>query len=382
MDLYALLGVTRAASADEIGRAYRRLARRYHPGVNPGDARAAATYDEIEQAFSVLGNSDRRREYDRGAIAPAGEVVAASVAFQGFDFSALAQGAQAATFSELFADVFQAAARRATTPEAPLDIALTLSLAFEDAIRGGHFPLSVLRQERCASCGGGGRLLRSAAPCPQCHGEGTLRWARGHMVFTKTCDACDGSGRLTSQSCRSCSGAGVIERSEVVHVTLPPGVEPGVRVVVPGRGHASPMHGPAGDLYVTVDVAEHPFFRRRGRDLFVTLPIAVHEAALGARVDVPTLGEPVRLRIPAGTSSGRQLRIAGHGVPASPGRDPSEAGDLVVDVQIVLPPLRDERSRRLMKEFGQLNGGDVRQRLFEGRRCGNLDAAISKGKPL
>jgi len=368
MDLYALLGVTRAATPDEIGRAYRRLARRYHPGVNPGDARAAAMYVDIEQAFSVLGDSDRRREYDRGAIAPAAESVEASVAFQGFDFSALAQGAQAATFSELFADVFQEAARRATNPDAPLDISVTLSLTFEDAIRGGQFPLSVLRQERCASCGGDGRLLRSAAPCPQCHGEGTLRWARGHMVFTKTCEACDGSGRLTSQSCRTCSGMGVIERSDVVQVTLPPGIEPGVRVVVPGRGHASPMQGAVGDLYVTVDVADHPFFRRRGRDLYVTLPVAVHEAALGARVEVPTLGEPVRLRIPPGTSSGRQFRIAGHGVPAAPGHHPSESGDLIVDIQIVLPSLRDERSRALMKEFGQLNGGDVRQQLFEGRR--------------
>lgn len=367
MDLYALLGVTRAASADEIGRAYRRLARRYHPGVNPGDARAAAMYEDIEQAFSVLGNSDRRRDYDRGAVAPAGETVEASVSFQGFDFSALAQGNQAATFSELFADVFQEAARRATAPDTPLDISIALSLTFEDAIRGGEFPVSVLRQERCASCGGDGRLLRSAAPCPQCHGEGTLRWARGHMVFTKTCEACDGSGRLTSQSCRTCSGAGVIMRSEVVHVTLPPGIEPGIRVVVPGRGHTSPMHGSVGDLYVTVDVGEHPFFRRHGKDLHVIVPIAVHEAALGARVDVPTLGEPVRLRIPAGTSSGRQFKLAGHGVPAAPGQDASASGDLIVEVQIVLPALRDERSRALLKEFGQLNDADVRQHLFEGR---------------
>jgi molecular chaperone DnaJ len=363
MDLYGLLGLSRDATADAIERAYRRLARRYHPGVNPGDQVAEALFRQIQEAYDVLSHLERRREYDRGTSRPAATAAAAVVSFEGFDFSAPAEGPVAATFTELFAGVFQRAARQAVLPVqgAPIEIALPLS--FEDAIRGGTFPISVVRQERCPHCAGYGQTACPPVVCPACAGQGGHRSARGHMVFTKTCETCEGSRRLTRQLCGSCDGSGLMPRSEVVTITLPPGIESGARVVVPGRGHGGANRGPAGDLYVRVEVAPHRHFTRERRDLLLNVPVAVHEAALGARVTVPTLDGAVKLRIPPGTASGERLRVAGRGVPGPPGSD--EAGDLVVTVHIVLPALLDERSKALLREFGTRNDADVRSGLFE-----------------
>ena len=366
MDLYALLGVARAASAGEIERAYRRMARRYHPGVNPGDRMAEDLFRQVQHAFAILSDVERRREYDRGGASPSAPVAAAvSVSLEGFDFTAPADAAQAATFTELFADVFQEAAREATTPTRGTDVEATLSLSFRDAVTGGSFPLSVVRQQRCTVCGGDGRVSRQPVVCPSCGGAGARRWMRGHMVFTRTCESCEGSGHLTVQPCRACGGIGTQPRSEVVTVTVPAGIEAGSRLSVPGRGHAGARGGPAGDFYVTVEIGSHPFFGRRGRDLTLTLPLAVHEAALGAKVEVPTMRDPLRLRIPPGTSSGRTFRVQGAGVPAPAGAPPETAGDLLIEIQIVLPPVRDERSKELLREFGRINGEHVRDHLFE-----------------
>lgn len=363
MDLYAVLGVPRNAAPGELERAYLRLARRYHPGINPGDGVAAELYRRVQEAYAVLGDPDRRRDYDRGGVTPPVSAVEATVSFEGFDFTSAAEGAAAATFSELFADVFQDAARRVTAPEQGASIDLGLVLSFEDAVRGGQFPLSVVRSERCGTCAGTGQVPRPPTACPQCQGAGARRWARGHMVFTKACEACGGAGQLVSFGCRTCGGAGVHPRSEVVTLALPPGIEPGTRISVPGRGHAGARGGPAGDLYVAVDVTPHAFLRRDGRDLVMTLPVAVHEAALGARITVPTLDGPVVLRIPAGSASGQRLRLRGRGVPGdAAGAVPD--GDLIAEVQIVLPPVRDERSKELLREFGRLNDVDVRRHLF------------------
>ncbi len=363
MDLYTLLGVARTASSAEIERAFRRLARRYHPGVNPGDRVSEAMYQQIQEAYAVLADVTRRREYDRGAR---GEpVVEATITFEGFDFEAPAEGPRAATFSELFADVFQHAAQEATAPSRGLDVEADLQISFRDAARGADVPLSVTRKERCVACLGRGRVVRAAAGCPACGGSGSRRWARGHLVFTKACDVCAGQGRIDNETCRTCAGGGTGSRTEVITLSIPAGVDAGARIAVPGHGHAGARGGPAGDLYVTIDVGPHPFLRREGRDLHVTLPVAVHEAALGARVDVPTLDGTVRVRIPPGTASGERLRVRGQGIGFEPNRTDDEAGDLVVEVQIVLPRELDEESRSLLQEFGRRNGDDVRRTLFE-----------------
>ena len=363
MDLYALLGIARTASSAEIERAFRRLARRYHPGVNPGDRVSEAMYQQIQEAYAVLADVTRRREYDRGVR---GEpVVEATITFEGFDFEAPAEGPRAATFSELFADVFQQAAQEATTPSRGTDVEADLQISFRDAVRGADVPLSVTRQERCGGCAGRGRVVRPAVSCPACGGSGSRRWARGHLVFTKACEVCAGHGRIDTETCRTCAGVGTSSRTEVLTLSIPAGIAAGARIAVPGHGHAGARGGPAGDLYVTIDVGPHPFLRRDGRDLHVTLPVAVHEAALGARVDVPTLDGSVRLRVPPGAASGQRLRVRGQGVGLGPDRSDVEAGDLVVEVQIVLPRELDEESRSLLQEFGRRNSDDVRRALFE-----------------
>jgi molecular chaperone DnaJ len=363
MDFYALLGITRAASTDEIERAYRRLARRYHPGVNPGDRVAEDVYRQILEAYGVLGDATRRQHYDHGTRAASpGPEAAPSVSFAGFDFSAPADGPSAATFSEMFAGVFQQAARRATAPASGQDLEVELTLPFEAAMRGGGYPVSITRRDHCPSCGGDGRQARPPVACPDCHGQGLRRWARGHMVFTAPCDTCRGEGQITVQRCRMCQGSGLQPKGEIVTIAIPPGLDDQARLVVPGKGHVG-AGGVLGDLYIRVRVGAHRVLRRVGRDLHVTVPVAIHEAALGARVLVPTLGEPVRVKVPPGTSSGQTLRLTGRGVP--PASEGQAAGDLLVEVQVVVPPLEDERSRELMREFGRLNDLDVRRHLFE-----------------
>jgi molecular chaperone DnaJ len=360
MDVYAILGLSRTASDAEVERAYRRLARQYHPGINPGDRVAEALYRQIQEAYGVLADAERRRQYDRGG-GPAAAADARPVAFEGFDFSSPADGPLAATFSELFADVFQQAAQEATTPSRGADLEIGLSLSFVDAARGTAAPVSVTRRVRCPGCRGDGRMPVAPRVCPACAGDGTRHWARGHMVFSKSCERCGGTGHLSAERCRQCQGTGTVARTDVVTITVPPGLEPGARLSIPGHGHAGGRGGPTGDLYVTVEVAEHPYFRRVGRDLFVQVPVAVHEAALGARIEVPTLDGAARVRIPPATASGQRLRVRGRGLPAAPG---VEAGDLLVEVRIVLPPVLDEASRQLLREFGRLNDADVRRQLF------------------
>jgi molecular chaperone DnaJ len=358
MDLYAVLDLTSDATPADIERAYLRLARRYHPGVNPGDRLGAVRFKQVQEAYEILGDPNRRQQYDQGARNDS--TPAAVLAFDGFDFSVTAQGSDAATFSELFADVFQDAARRALQQVQGTSIELTMQVTFEEAMLGGAVPVSVARQERCPGCGGAGVVALAPSVCTSCDGHGATRWARGHMTFTKPCEPCGGTGQVTSMTCRTCAGNGLQTRSEVVTVSVPAGVESQTRLVVPGRGHAGPHGGPAGDLYVTIDVMPHPVFRREGRDLHVVVPVAIHEAALGARIDVPTLAGPVKARVPPGTPGGTRLRLRGHGVQFA-----NDAGDLVVEIQLVLPPVQDERSKALLREFGRLNPADVRAHLFE-----------------
>lgn len=350
MDLYSVLGLAPGATIAEIKRAYRRLARRYHPDINPGDRAAEALYRRIFDAYETLVDPARRRVYD---AAPAGAAAHEHVApeFSGFDFSAAAHGPQAATFTELFADILQPLASAAGGHAEPgADLHATLTVPFELAMRGGERQLVVTRQEACSACHGRGEVRTPEARCGPCHGTGKVRWARGHMVFTKTCAACRGTGRQRTQRCAICGGHGRQVRSEGVAVTIPPGVHDGARLRVPERGHAGRNGGRSGDLYVTVHVLPHDVFRREGDDLHVVAAVGVHEAVLGARIEVPSLEGPVRLRIPPGTQGGQRFRLRDRGVPTAAGT----RGDLFVEVRIVLPQVMDERGKELMREFGKL----------------------------
>ena len=358
MDLYAVLGLGPQASVADIKRAYRRLARRYHPGINPGDRAAEALFRRINEAYETLVDPVRRRQYDEtGRVSAGGPGAPGPLEFTGFDFSSAAHGPQAATFTELFADVLHPVALSAGRPEPGADLHAALTVSFLDALRGVERQVLVTRHQLCPACRGAGQIATPEARCPHCHGAGKVRWARGHMVFTRDCGTCHGAGSLRQQRCAVCTGEGRVVRTEAVPVMVPPGTADGVRLRIPERGHAGRRGGRPGDLYVAVHVLPHPLFRREGDDLHITLPVAVHEAVLGARVEVPALDGPLRLRIPPGTQAGQRFRLRGRGAP-SPGRG---QGDLIVHVQLVLPSIVDERSKELMREFGRINSEDVRR---------------------
>ena len=361
MDFYILLGVDRAATLEDIKRAYKRLARRFHPDINPGDRMAAAQFHRIAEAYETLSDPDRRRRYDSGGT-PSGASADATFGFEGFDFTVTVSGDTAPTFGDLFADVLhQRDAQRTGAPARGADLHQDLTLTFDAAMRGVERTVTVARQQSCHTCGGVGRLNVIENRCSHCHGAGVVKSTRGHMVFSKPCAYCGGTGRTQQTICPTCDGRGVEIRSEPFVVAVPRGLADGARVRVPGKGHAGRNGGEPGDLYLTVHVLPHPVFRREGDDLHVTVPIAIHEGALGAKVDVPALEGPARLRVPPGTQSGQRFRLRERGVPARDGR----RGDLVVEVRLVLPRLLDERSKELLREFGRINGDDVRADLMD-----------------
>jgi molecular chaperone DnaJ len=359
MDLYILLGVERAATVGDIKRAYKRLARKYHPDINPGDRMAAERFRQISGAYETLSDPDRRRRYDAS-----GMVVESSApgtfGFEGFDFSVSVSGSSASTFGDLFADAIRAHADPGASrgPERGADLHHTIALSLEDAIRGGVHEVAVTRQERCRTCGGAGHIGAAETPCVRCGGTGELKSARGHMVFSKTCTQCGGAGRLASVRCAACGGRQVEMRAETLHVHVPAGVADGDRMRVSGKGHAGYNGGEHGDLHLTVRVEPHHIFRREGDDLHLVVPLAIHEAALGAKVDVPSLdGQPARVRVPPGTQTGQRFRVRERGV-VSPRS--GRRGDLVVEVTLVLPKFLDERSKELLREFGRINSENLR----------------------
>jgi len=362
MDFYVILGLERGATLADVKRAYKRLARRFHPDINPGDRRAAAQFRQIAEAYETLSDPDRRRRYDSTG-ASTENVEGSTYGFEGFDFTVSVQGTDAPTFGDLFADVLhQRQARQPKgEPERGVDLHQTITISFEDAMRGGQRGLTVTRQERCRTCHGQGGLNVAEMRCGHCHGAGVVKSARGHMVFSKPCAYCGGSGRQRQERCPACFGQQVEMRTESLTINVPPGLADGARIRIPEKGHVGRNSGETGDLYVTVHVQPHPLFRREGDDLHLTVPIAVHEAALGAKIDVPTLDGLARLRVPPGTQSGQRFRLRERGVPSP--RD-GRRGDVVVEVRLALPKMLDERSKELLREFGRLNKAeDVRREL-------------------
>jgi molecular chaperone DnaJ len=359
MDFYVILGLAPGATPAEIKRAFRRLSRRYHPGVNPGDRQAQAVFERVTEAYETLSDPTRRQQYDAGGSSPHQRATTGAFEFAGFDFSFAARGTDAATFSELFADVLHPTAPEEDKAEAGADLHATLTISFEESLRGVNRQIVVTRQVSCSACAGAGRIRTPEGRCPYCQATGKVRWARGHMVFSKSCAACAGTGRQRFQRCDVCSAHGRLVRSEPVAIQVPPGVQSGSRLRIPERGNTGRRGGRNGDLFVDVQVQPHPLLRREGDHLYLVVPVAVHEAVLGARIDVPTLDGASKLRIPPGTQGGQQFRLSGRGAPTSSGA----YGDLIVEVKLVLPTVADERSKDLMREFGRLNSEDVRRDL-------------------
>jgi molecular chaperone DnaJ len=372
-DYYELLGVPRKASAKDIRTAFRKLARKYHPDLNPGDKSAEEKFKQLQEAYDVLSDAKKRAMYDQygfysehgPSAAPgggdAGYGDAVNFDFGGFDFGGGSSGG-GSSFRDLFSQFFSGGARgRAAQEEseAGSDLEYQIEIDFWDAVRGSVKKLQITRLDTCEVCHGTG-AVGSPQTCPVCEGKGTVQQTAGKMKFNVPCNRCGGTGKLRTM-CKTCDGEGRVRRNETIDVRIPAGVANGGRVRVPGKGNAGTMGAPAGDLYLRVVVRPHEFFERRGDDLYTKVPVTVSEATLGAKIEVPTIDGRALVRIPPGTNSGKTLRLREKGV--SNARSGAR-GDQYVEIQVVVPPPTDERVRNLMKELESVAPVDPRKDLL------------------
>ena len=359
MDLFIVLGLEHGASEGEIRRAYRRLARRFHPDINPGDRVAEARFREILDAYETLIDPERRSRYEAGQL-PAEPGDAPSSGFEGFDFSKT--GAEhAVTFGDLFGEVLSERRSRSQAPERGSDLHHEIQVSFEESFTGTTRAVTLTRRDTCRGCAGAGRSRMVPAACVLCGGAGSTRSVRGHMVFTRRCAGCGGTGLQRPHACESCGGSGFETRAGTFPVPIPAGVADGDTVRIEGRGNTGARGGAPGDLYLRVRVAPHPHFTRERDDLHRVVDVGIHEAALGARVPVDAPDGTIRLRIPPGTQSGQRFRVSGRGMPSARADGRADRrGDLIVEVRLRLPAVLDERSKELLREFGRIHGESAR----------------------
>jgi molecular chaperone DnaJ len=398
---YETLGVKKSASTDEIRKAFRKLARKYHPDVNPGDKAAEEKFKQLSEANDVLSDPKKRKIYDQlgyysdnidpaaaeayarggggaaGAGFPGGGGRGATQEvpfdFSGFDFSDLFEGGGAQQqqrrgggggFRDIFSGMFGggrggAAVRQEAEPGT--DLEYQVGVTFWQAIRGAVLRLNITRLVTCSNCHGSG-YIESPGVCPECKGSGQVQQTSGRMKFNTVCPRCGGTGKLRSV-CNVCGGEGVVQRTEPLEVRIKAGTRDGQRIRIAGKGNAGPGGGPSGDHYVIIRAGDHPVFHREGDDIHVTVPVTVTEAAMGAKVEVPTIDGRALLRIPPGTQSGQKLRLREKGVPSAV-RDGAR-GDEIVEVKIMVPMPRDEKTKELLRELARLNPEDPRAELWK-----------------
>jgi molecular chaperone DnaJ len=388
-DYYAMLGVKKTATQDEIRKAFRKAARKYHPDLNPGNKKAEEKFKEISEANDILSDEKKRKIYDQvgfysdqidpaTAEAYARQQRAGSsrppVDFEGFDFNGFSggfpgqQGGQGeggggfGSFKDIFSGIFTGAQHpQPRGPQPGTDIEYQATVDFWTAIRGGQARIQINRQEVCPTCHGQAHTGGSMT-CSECHGTGQVTQMSGRMKFNITCPSCNGTGK-TSNDCANCHGEGTVSRSETVEFRIKPGTRDGQRIRLQGKGNAGANGGPAGDLFLIVRTGPNPVFTRQGDDILLTVPVTVAEASLGAKVEVPTIDGRAQLKIPPGTQSGQKLRMRERGVESA--QQSGQRGDEIVTVTVVVPHLNDERSREIMRELGRLNPNDPRQELFD-----------------
>jgi molecular chaperone DnaJ len=386
-DYYATLGVKKTATSDEIRKAFRKAARRYHPDVNPGDKKAEEKFKEISEANDVLSDEKKRKVYDQvgfysDQIDPAqAEAYARQqsaggqppVDFGGFDFSGFQGGAGPqsgagstswGSFKDIFSGIFTGAQQpqRPRGPQPGTDLEYQATVDFWTAIHGGQARIQVNRQEACPTCHGHATSTGGPTQCPECNGSGQVTQMGGRMKFNIPCPMCNGTGRTTS-ACATCHGEGVLSRTETVDFRIKPGTRDGQRIRLQGKGNAGLNGGASGDLFLIVRTGTHPVFTRVGDDIQLTVPVTIAEASLGAKVDVPTIDGRAQLKIPPGTQSGQKLRMRERGVENA--QRPEQRGDQIVTVEVVVPTLQDERSKEIMRELAKLNSQDPRVALFD-----------------
>jgi molecular chaperone DnaJ len=381
-DYYATIGVGRTASTDDIRKAYRKLARKYHPDLNPGDKSSEDRFKKLQEAYDVLSDPKKKQMYDQygfysdaGPAAGAGQGAGASqgnpnMGFGGFDFSDFAnQGARghAGTetggggFRDLFSQFFSGRTQQATQePEKGSDLEYGLNIDFWQSIKGTQVRLNINRYDSCQTCRGTGSGSGGTATCPECGGSGNVSQMAGAMRFNLTCPRCNGSGKLRNV-CPTCHGEGRLTKSESVEVRIPPGTRTGSRLRVAAKGNAGTQSAPAGDLYITVRVDPHPFFERDGDDIHIRIPITAWEAALGAKIEVPTIDGRALLKIPQGTQTGQKFRLREKGVLNA---RTEKRGDQITEAVVQAPPASDERSREILRELGHLHPEDPRAEIW------------------
>ena len=414
-DYYSTLGVKRGATAEEIRKAFRKLARKYHPDVNPNDKRAEEKFKEISEANDVLSDAKKRKIYDQvgfysdnidpaaaeaaarggygagfGGGFPGGRYPGGASAggrsgqevpfdFGGFDFSDFQSsgghgrggvqgnvgGGFGGSFKDIFGGIFSGGHKAARGPRPGTDLEYQVSVDFWSAVRGGVARLEIQRQEVCPACKGKS-TTNGGSECPECHGTGQVTQMGGRMKFNIQCPRCGGTGKLQS-GCPTCGGEGVVVRSEPLEFRIKPGTRDGQRIRLAGKGNAGTDGGAAGDLYLIVKVGTHPVFTRVADDIHVTVPVTMTEAALGAKIEVPTIdthegGGRTQLKIPPGTQTGQKLRLREKGVPSA--AHEGKRGDEIVEVKIVVPRVQDERSKEILRELAKLNPEDPRAELL------------------
>jgi len=367
-DHYKTLGVEKKATADEIKKAYRKLARRYHPDRNPGDPKAEERFKQISEAYDVLGDPEKRKRYDRG-----GGVFGTANPFGGGAAGGGAAGADFGSFSDILSGIFNTTAggrgggvRTKPAAERGRDLETTVSLSFEQAVEGAQVPVSVATHAACGTCRGtGARPGTAPSVCPVCQGRGVESEGQGLFSITRPCGRCGGSGTVIEEPCPTCGGQGRLREIKKYRVNIPAGVKEGSRIRLPGKGEAGLRGGPAGDLFVITHVSESPVFQRKGDHLEVEVPITIAEAVNGADVEVPTLHEVKKLRVPGGTKSGTVQRLRGEGPPALGARG---RGDIhyrfVIDVPKDLSPEQEQALEGLSKVMN----GDPREGLLRDAR--------------
>jgi molecular chaperone DnaJ len=354
-DYYEILGVSQTATEQEIKSAYRRLAVRFHPDKNPGDAEAEEKFKEAAEAYSVLSDVEQRKRYDRF-----GHAGVSSGAASGAGWGAPGFGGIEDILGDLFGfgDVFGAGGRgggagaRRSVAQRGADLRYDLEISLEDAAKGMTAQLRIPRLETCETCKGNGAAEGTQPEsCSTCSGAGQVRYQQGFFSVARTCGTCRGTGRVIKTPCETCQGAGRVEREKTMEVKIPAGVETGSRLRIAGEGEAGVQGGPAGDLYVVIHVGEHEQFERQGSNLYSSVPITFGQAALGAEVFIKTLGDQQQLKIPAGTQTGTVFRLKGHGVPVLGGRG---RGDLFVSVTVVTPTTLTREQRRLLEQLADM----------------------------
>ncbi|HRI03489.1 MAG TPA: molecular chaperone DnaJ [Pyrinomonadaceae bacterium] len=379
-DYYNILGIKKDAKADEIKKAYRRLARKHHPDVNPNDKVSEDKFKEVQEAYDVLSDEKKRKVFDRfgyyadnldadspfssGATSsgPAG----GGFDFSGFDFSGTPGQSSGSSFRDIFSDLFSGGGQKAQ-PEPPRpmpkkgrDIEIPLALSFEEAFTGLTTNITVNRSEQCSRCQGAGDTGGPVVQCPTCKGTGQVMRTGGRLQFSQNCSDCEGTGRRR-QPCSLCNGKGVTPKTEQVKIKIPAGVDTGSRVRVPKKGHGGRLGAEPGDLFILTNVGKHPFLTRKGDNVYITVPITVPEAALGTKIEVPTVEGKAALKIPSGTESGQKFRLRERGFPSL--RNPSLRGDQFVEVKIALPKVISEETKEALRQFEKLNPENPRKTM-------------------